>query len=210
MPKKTTKRFAIDGTVAVQVCRREALTAPCAAVGAPLHLTPGATGLFAEQLPESLTSGSPRVLYYSVRLLDPNGGSTGLANDVATLAGAPLPAVAGFTAELTPTGVVLRWTPSPAANEPSGTLLQLRRIRGILKPPSPDSALAMPQERLIEVGPQSGHALDTEVRPGDAYLYAAQRLVRINVGKQTLELAGQLSPQIRIDIPAEPRESAPK
>jgi hypothetical protein len=209
MPAGITRKLAVDGSVTVKVCRRETPAGACNDVGGPLLLAPGATGSFSEQLPQPLVSGPPRLLYYFVELLDRSGRSTGFSNSVATLAGAPLPAVAGFSAEVTANGVLLHWSPLSPAEEPNGTILQLRRTRLVLAPYSPDPSKFSPSaatsedgNRVIEVSLQTDHTWDTEIRPGDAYGYTAQRLVRIQVRNQVLELAGQLSPQLRVDIPA--------
>lgn len=41
--------------------------------------------------------------------------------------------------------------------------------------------------------------LDKNIHPGEIYEYTAQRVVRVTVGRQQLELGGQLSAPVRVD-----------
>jgi hypothetical protein len=209
MPSKSARRLAVNGSITVRICRRETPSGVCSEVGQPLLLAPGSIGDFSEQLPETLVSGPPRLLYYFVELLDREGHSTGLSNTVATLAGAPLPAIRGLTAEIAGGGILLRWPPIPAAEEPAGTFLRLRRTLLTLTPPAPDALSGSRQsgadpfagDRVIEVAPGLDHTLDTRIRSGDTYEYSAQRVVQARVGHQMLELAGQLSVPIQVNVP---------
>ena len=82
MPRKGVRKLTVNGSIQVRVCQREGTTGTCTNVGEPLLLAPGATGSFSESLPAALVSGNPRVLYYSVELMDRSGKSTGLSNSV--------------------------------------------------------------------------------------------------------------------------------
>lgn len=206
MPKKRTRNLVVNGSISVHVCRRESAASPCTEVAEPMLLAPGAAGSFSEELPPALTSGPPRVLLYFVVLYDRNGRSTGLSNSVATLAGAPLPAVQDFAAAMTKDGVLLRCTPLTAADEPAGTIIRLHRVRILLTGPHPESPQpstadvpdAVDRDLPAEDG-LAGRALDTNIRTGDVYEYRVQRVVRATVGSQTLELAGQLSIPARVE-----------
>ncbi len=52
----------------------------------------------------------------------------------------------------------------------------------------------------------SGPTLDKNVHHGDIYEYTAQRVVRVTVGRQQLELAGQLSAPVRVDTGGDVRQ----
>jgi hypothetical protein len=207
MPRKSVGKLAVNGHIPVQVCRRESPAGACTDVGEPLLLAPGTAGSFSESLPAGLASGTPRVLYYFVELKDRNGRSTGLSNSVATLAGTPLPAIQGLTAKMTENGVLLRWAPVSAAEEPEWTAIRLHCTEVILKSSAAGSRQSStapttePAEHdlWVQNGGQSGQALDTDIRYGDTYVYSAQRVVRVAIGNQTLELAGQLSAPVQID-----------
>jgi hypothetical protein len=202
MPKGKSAKLVVNGRISVRVCRRASGMGPCTEIGEPILLVPGAPGSFSEQLPPALTSGSPRVLYYFVELLDRNGRSTGLSNSVATMAGAPLPAVQNLAANFTKDGVLLRWTGPSAAEDPSGTIIRLHCTQ-VLRGPPQDVATNNPDpdehDLWVKDEVPSGPTLDKNVHPGDIYEYTAQRVVRVTVGRQQLELAGQLSAPVRVD-----------
>ncbi len=204
MPRKGVGKFAVNGTIAVRICRRENLAADCNYAGETLHLAPGAAGSVSEERSGALAAGIPLILYYSVELMDRKGGSTGLSNHVATLAGAPPEVIRGLTAEMSERGVLLRWTPVSASDEPAGTAIRLHRTMVILKHPSTDisTAAMLAQERDLWApnGTASAEALDADVHSGATYEYTAQRVVRIVVDNQTLELAGQLSVPAQITV----------
>lgn len=209
MPTRGTGKLAVNGTIAAHVCLRESAQAPCTDVGQPLHLAPGATGSFSEVLTTELSSGPPRVVYYSVELLDRNGRPTGLSNSVATLAGAAPGAVEGLTAKMTPDGVLLQWTPLSSADDPAGSAVRLHRVRVVLissaenanQNPAAFDPATDEKDLYVEDGARSGHVLDKEIRSGNTYEYSAQRVARFNVGGQTLELGGAPSVPVEIAVP---------
>jgi hypothetical protein len=116
MPRKGADRLTVNGTIAVRVWRGEERT-DLTEIGDAIYLAPGTTGSFSEELPEALSSGRVRPLYYFVDLLDRDGRSTGLSDYVPTIAGGPRPVVQGLTAEMAETGVLLRWNPASAREE---------------------------------------------------------------------------------------------
>ena len=200
IPKRGTGKLVVNRSISVRVCRRESLTGPCTAAGEPMMLAPGATGSFSEKLPDQLASGTPRPLYYFVELIDRSGRSTGLSNSVATLAGAPPPAVQDLTAEWMDRGVRLRWMPDSTAEESMGASIRIHRTRLISLPtgassPAASSAVSdsAGRDMVVEDGAQTQEALDTDIRQGASYEYSAQRVFRITVAGQMLELAGQFS-----------------
>lgn len=205
VPKRGTGKLMVNGLIKVQVCRRESMTGDCTDAGAPWQLARGATGSFSERLPAALASGTPRLLYYSVELLNREGRSTGLSNSVTTLAGAPPQAVFGLTAAMTSRGVLLRWKPDGTANDTEETKVRLRRTE-IIQTPATESmreGLApfppKPPEVDLFVQDGTGQALDTGIRAGNTYAYTVQRVFQVKINGQTLELDGQLSPQVLIN-----------
>jgi hypothetical protein len=182
----------------------------CANVGEPVLLAPGATGSFAEALPASLTSGTPRVLDYFVELVNRNGRVAGLSNGVATLAGAPPSPVRGLTAERRDNGVLLRWSTLPAWQDPATAAVRLLRFRMVLDAAnnsrSSPAPLIEPAQKswFVRGGSRLGQTLDTDIREGGEYEYRAQRVFQVTVGRQTLEVAGELSPPARSSAPPPP------
>jgi hypothetical protein len=203
VPKKGTGKLAVNGEVKVLVCRRETTGGACTDAGAPLMLAPGAAGTFSEVLPAEFAQGNPRVLYYSVELMNRNGRPTGLSNSVPTMAGAPPPPIQGLTAQLTDKGVLLRWQPFATGDDGNGaahesTIVRLHRFEmvGRQSAEAVREGFTLPVAATVgivldvEDGARSGQALDTEIEKGKSYLYRAQRVVQIRVGDQTLEMAG--------------------
>ncbi|HEY2472648.1 MAG TPA: hypothetical protein VGI45_32985 [Terracidiphilus sp.] len=204
MPKRNVRKLLVNGRLEVTVCRRENTSRPCTQTGPAMYLAPGATGSFSETLPDALASGNPRALYYFVELLDRKGLSTGLSNSVATLAGAAPQAPNGLMAEVTDKGVLLHWARVSPTDDPSGSAIRIHRSQVILMPHSSTGDAAAPpplpseESLLIENGSQTGHALDTTVHEGDTYEYTVQRVVRIKLGAQVLELDGQFSAPVTV------------
>jgi hypothetical protein len=208
MPKKNTDKLLLKGDLVGFVCRKDG-AGSCVAAGAALPVAPGADGSFTETLPAALAAGAPRPLSYFVELKNHNGRSAGLSNAAVVLAGvAPAP-VANLSAEVRKAGVVLRWTPLPAAQESSPIRLHRKLLN---PPPAPKSqpGLLEPQSEPLEqnllvesCAPDAVkggcRALDSSIRFDQVYEYRAQRVARIPVEGKTLELAGELSAPVRVE-----------
>lgn len=198
MPRKNTDKLLLKSDVEVRVCRREGASA-CNAAGAPLLLDPGKVGEFAERLPPALASGAPRVLSYFVELTNRKGRSAGMSNAAMVLAGeAPSP-VTGLKAEVRKDGVVLRWNPDAET-------AAVRLERKLLTPPAtkqPPGLMTPPPEpleqNLLVDSAQEGRAIDKNARLAQTYEYRALRVRSIVVDGKTLELAGELSPALRVE-----------
>jgi len=213
MPKKNTDKLLIKGNIPVRICRKESLGS-CEPVPGDLAFAPAAQGAFTETLPPALAAGPPRPLTYSVELRNSKGRSAGLSNGAVVLAGeAPAP-VTGLSAQVRKEGVVLRWT-ADAAAEPS-TVIRLHRklltpqskSGSAGKPPAQPGILApepepVEQSLLVDDAAQPGRSpdrvLDKSIRFGEAYEFRAQRVSRVNVNGQTLELPGPISEPIRVE-----------
>jgi hypothetical protein len=205
MPKKNTDKMLLKGDVPVSVCRKEG-AGNCDAAGGQLMLAPGADGTFTETLPPALAAGAPRTLFYFVELKNRNGRSAGLSNDAVILAGEAPGPVTGLAAQVRKDGVALRWTPESAVTQPSArTVIRLHRkllTPSVAKPqqgplaPSPEP---LEQSLLVDSGAQTGRALDKDIRFGQVYEYRAQRVARVTVTGETLELAGELSAPVRVE-----------
>jgi hypothetical protein len=134
-----------------------------------------------------------------VELKNRNGRSAGLSNAVETLAGGPPDPVRGFTAEVNKAGVVLSWTPD-------GEKAAVRLQRKVLTPPATKTqqGLMAPQpepleQNLLIEDVRQGRALDKSIHFGETYEYRAQRVARLTVSGNTMELAGELSPPVRVE-----------
>ncbi|HEV2484196.1 MAG TPA: fibronectin type III domain-containing protein [Terracidiphilus sp.] len=206
MPKKNTDKLLLEGNVQVRVCRREGAAGLCTPVG-DLEVAPGAEGAFSETLPSALATGTPRALTYFVELRNRKDRSAGLSNAAAVLAGEAPEPVAGLDAEVRKEGVVLRWT--PVARESASTAIRLQRklltplatkpAQGPLAPPPEpvERRLLVETSEQAERGPD--RAMDKDIRFGETYEYRAQRVARVKVDGQTLELDGPLSAPVRVE-----------
>ena len=206
MPTKTTDKVLLKGNIAVRICRNQTSPSTCS-IAATLEFAPGAGATFTDALPPELASGPARVLIYSVELVNRKDRSAGLSNSAQILAGEAPPAIEDLTAEMRRKGVFLHWSPAPSESSP----VAVRLVRRLLSPPvkkADQGPLAQPDEPLeqalfVEPAPHSNRAprtcIDTNIRFGETYEYRAQRVARITVGSSTLELAGPLSPPLRIE-----------
>lgn len=205
MPKKSTDKLLLKVVIPVRVCRKEGSGA-CVPVSGNLGFPPEAEGSFKETLPPALAVGEPRSLSYFVELINRNGRSAGPSNGAVVLAGEAPPAVAGLSAKVIKTGVVLRWTPDHPGES-------IRLHRNLLTPqPTGNAAQQGPltpesepleQNLLVDAGLQAGatpdRALDQDIRFGKVYEYRAQRIARVSAEGQALELDGPLSDPVRVD-----------
>jgi hypothetical protein len=199
MPKRNTDKLVMKGDIAVRVCRKTDTDA-CNDASGPRQFAPGADATWSETLPHSLDSGVPRTFSYFVELKNKSGRSAGLSNAAVVLAGAPPASVASFTAEASKASVLLRWSAD-------GTSGPIRLDRKLLTPPmtKPQESLAAPpaepvEQNLLIEDTKQGRAVDKSVRMGETYEYRAQRLARAAVDGKTLELEGQFSAPVRVEV----------
>jgi len=202
MPKRNTDKTPMNGNASVHVCRNQSAASACSTV-TTLQVAPDAEGAFTDTLPSQLASGSPRPLTYFVELDNRKGRSAGLSNGAEILAGQAPPSVVGLSAELRSDGVLLIWAPLPPAQQSFAIRLQRKLLTPPAKKPTqgPLSQPAEPLEQtlLVEAGPHADRALDTHIHFGEVYDYVAQRVARVSIGDQTLELASAPSSPVRID-----------
>jgi hypothetical protein len=183
---------------------RDRPLADCETIG-EVGFAPGVEAEFHNALSPALASGEPRQLIYLVELKNKNGRSAGLSNSAAVVAGTGPAAVTGLASLVRGDGVALHWNLS----EPSKTAA-VRLHRKLLTPSTPkekksDSGpLSSPTEPvlrdLLVEAPASTGALDSSARFGEVYEYTAQRVERVTVDGKALELAGEISAPIRVDV----------
>jgi len=198
MPKRNTDKLLLKDRVAATVCIRENASDDCVPLGDNLSFPPAAAASVIEILPEELTAGPLRPLSYFVELRNRHGRSAGLSNAAVVVAGAAPAPVNGLSAEAHKQGVVLRWN---SAEESAVVRLHRKLLTPSAKPqkgllaPSPE-----PPEQSLLVDAGATRALDKAVRFGQSYEYRAQRVVRVPLNGKTLELAGELSAPVRVEL----------
>jgi hypothetical protein len=202
MPRRNTDKLPLKNNVDVRICRREGVDGVLNDAG-ELRLAPAANGTFSETLPNALVTGAPRTLDYFLELKNRNGRSAGLSNSATVLAGNAPPPITGFAAEVRKAGIVLRWNPG----DPGGAI---RLQRKLLTPPPakprtgplPSAPEPIEQNFLVEASPGTApaEALDKAILFGNTYEYRAQRLVRETVDGKPIELDGEFSPPLRVEV----------
>jgi hypothetical protein len=204
MPRRDTDKVLLKGNVTVRICRSESAAAGCS-TAATLQAASDTGGTFTDTLPPALAEDAPRLLTYFVELDNRKGRTAGLSNGAQVLAGEAPTAVNGLAAEMRRGGVLLQWIPAPPAAAPTA----VRLVRLLVSSPAPAPAKSAqgplaprpePPERtlLVEPGQYLDQALDSSVQFGETYEYRAQRVARVTVNRENLELAGPLSAPVRI------------
>jgi hypothetical protein len=209
MPKKNTDKLLIKGNIPARVCRKEA-SGEFVPVPASLSFAPQAKASFIETLPAALATGAPRPLTYLVELLSPHGRFAGPSNAANVLAGGAPGPVTDLSFQLRKDGVVLRWSAENAASPT--TVIRLHRKLLSLQPVTGSASkagaqpgfLAPPKEPieetlLVDSPSHPDRTIDKTIRFGQTYEYRAQRVARVTVNGQPVELAGPLSVPIRVE-----------
>ena len=204
MPKKTTDKVLLKGNIAVRVCRNEtsrrALLRRRHACNSLLDPTPPSPTRFRLLSPPARRACSPILSSSSIARAVPPDSRTAPRSSPAKRRpqSKTSPRRCAKTA-CSCTGRPHQPNPRPSPSASSA---------GSSRPPAkksdqgPLSQPAEPLEQTLLV--ESGSSLRSRarrhsIRFGETYEYRAQRVARVTVGGSTLELAGPLSPPLRID-----------
>ena len=202
MPKKNTDRLQLKGEIAVRVCRREG-AGECETAVDGRMFAPGKVGSYTDTLPAALAGGAPRALSYFVELKNRNGKSAGVSNAATVLAGEAPGPVSGLRLTVRKDGVEARWdaAAAPGAVRLHRVLLTPPKTRaGAERGPLAPEKEPLEQNLLIEGAARDGVALDETARTGETYTYSAQRVEKLTVDGQTLELDGEISAPVRVEV----------
>jgi hypothetical protein len=162
----------------------------------------GKPGSYTDTLPGSLTTGTARPVVYFVELRNGKGRSAGLSNGATVLAGEAPARIEGLKAVVRKQGVVLSWTADETSGGPNEAVrLERTLLSASTKPHGPLDAPREPDKEilLVDVGAEQGRAIDKSVHFGDKYAYRAQRLSRVIVNGQALDLAGEFSTPVEVE-----------
>lgn len=195
MPRRNTDKMILKSPLQVHICRREASGA--CETATDIAFAPAALGTFTETLPAPLAAGPPRPLGYFVEVRNRKGRSAGLSNAALVLAGQAPAQVTDLAAEVRKDGIVLRWRPV----DPSGSIRLERTLENpppATPHPGPLAAPPEPLKQTLNVASDAGQALDKAIVFGRTYEYRAQRVAHVEADGKTIELAGELSPPVRI------------
>jgi hypothetical protein len=208
MPKRTTDKVLLKGAQQAHICRQIG-TGPCE-TAADQPFDPAAPADFADHLPPADASGPPRLMTYTIELLNHAGHNAGPSNRAITAAGAAPPRVEGLTATAQPEGILLRWQPA------AGTDLVRIHRELVEKPgapkPSQTGGSPAPLEQTLEVtSPDKGLAIDRDAALDHTYRYSAERVQKLTLDGNSFEVLSAPGIVITIDArdvfpPAVPRE----
>ncbi len=210
MPRRTTDKLPLKGMQPVQICRRTD-DQPCLVVGT-VSFEVGKPATYDDSLPADLTSGSPRLLSYSIDVLSMHGRSAGASNIAYTSAGSAPPAFIHASAEITANGVLLQWQPASLP----GTDHKVDIERTLLSLPAPARSEAKPasqsplggsqptlkQQTLtvrMPAGADPGKALDPDAAFDQRYSYRISRVMTVSVGGKSIDVAGPSNAEIIVD-----------
>jgi hypothetical protein len=197
MPKHDTDKVILKGDVTVAICRQE-IGNNCIPAGT-VSFAPGTKGTFAEALSPQLTSGPPRSLAYFVELKNHRGRSAGPSNPAVVLAGQSPTPVTDLVVALHKQGVALRWT----AGSTTQSIRLYRKLLSVPQKKQNSGPFAPPKEPAqitLLVDSDTGRALDSAVEFNSDYEYSAQRVIRVQIAGQSLELNGEISAPVRITV----------
>jgi hypothetical protein len=196
-PKHDTDKVILNGDVTAAICRQENGN-NCLPAGT-ISVTPGTKSSFTETLPPQLASGQPRSLAFFVELKNHRGRSAGPSNATVVLAGQAPAAVTDLAAAAHKQGVALHWT----AGSSTQSIRVYRKLLSVPQKKQDNGPLAAPKqpaEITLLVDSDTGRALDSAVEFNSDYEYRAQRVARLQIGGQTLELGGEISAPVRITV----------
>jgi hypothetical protein len=206
MPRVTTDKVALKGPQRAHFCWVQSAVAvkpstPCEAAGDG-RFAPAKPADFSLQLPAELVSGAPHAVGFYVELENPAGKTAGRSNLALVAAGMAPVAVTGFGAEAQAEGVVLHWDKASSA---AGLVLRIHRdlvkAAGAAKPGETQAA-APPEQRTLEVNLDAedpGEALDRDATLDHTWRYTAERVQHVDVDRQVLEIAGDVSAAVTLD-----------
>ena len=202
MPKRSTDRVLLKGDQNAHICRSIAKS-PCESAG-DANYAPLAAADFTDHLSTALTSGSPKVITYTVELRNARGRTAGPSNPAYSASGVALTKPASFHAEIRIDGVVLDWQPAPDRS----TLIRIERTL-IPKPGSSEKAASKPTSasmrqgadvplvQTLEVPYAAQHdparAFDKDAAYDQVYRYTAQRVTTLTLDGYKIEIASDPS-----------------
>jgi hypothetical protein len=202
MAGDTTDGLALEGQRKVKVCRRVGVGV-CAPVQSFAEM-PKAKITIEDILPPALVKSLPELLAYEVEVMNLAGRSAGASNPAYTASGSSPDPVSGLQAVVTERGVVLHW--EQASDTGSEMLLRRERIQtapvakksaGPVNPLAPQSA---PDVQMLRVHADAGGTVDASVVLGEQYAYKVQRVNRLVLVGQSVELRSEPSVAVNVDV----------
>ena len=207
-PAKTTDELKMDGVVTAELCR-SAAAGTCTPVSRRV-VQPGPSET-TDPLPSTLRDDPQLSIQYQVRLLNGQQHSAGYSAPAFAAAGAAPPMVTGLKVQATAQGALLEWEPKDAADSieldrhhSANVLASSVREKGRPKAPKEPDELHLHADRVHSVDTpfraDAGGTLDPTARPGETYVYTVQRVRKVVLAGNALEIRSTPSPPVSITL----------
>jgi hypothetical protein len=202
MPGDTTDGLALQGQRKVTVCRRIG-AGICTQVKSFPEM-PKAKIAIEDALPPTVVKSSPELLTYEVEVMNDAGHSAGASNPAYAASGAAPAAVSGVRAEVTEHGVVLSW--EQAVDMGAEVLLLRERSQNATAAPAakrstnPLAPKSEPDVQLLRVHTDAGGTLDASAVFGEQYAYTVQRVRKLTLSGQSVEVHSEVSAAVNVDV----------
>ena len=215
MPKDTTDKVALKGDQAAHICWIAGAAHPAGKTEKPTPSTglpnctkagdamfaPDKPANFTAKLPAELLSGPRRPVAYFVELCNHAAKTAGPSNPAWVVTGTPPSAVMDLRAEARAEGVVLLWQP---ASPQAGMVLRIHRSL-VAQPgaarPTDTNGNPPPEQQTLEVDldkSDPGQAMDHDAALDHTWRYTVERVLRVKLDGQALEVAGLPSQPVTI------------
>jgi hypothetical protein len=202
MPGDTTDGLALQGQRKVTVCRRVG-AGVCSQVQSFPEM-PKAKIEIEDALPSAVVKSAPDLLTYEVEVMNAAGRSAGASNPAYAASGAAPALVSGVRVTVTEHGVVLSW--DQAVDTGAEILLRRERSQGATATPAakkstnPLAPKSEPDVQLLRVHTDAGGTLDASAVFGEQYAYTVQRVRKLTLGGQGIELRSEASAAVNVDM----------
>ena len=202
MPAQTTDGRLLVGQKKVTICRRLA-AGVCAQVKSFSEM-PKAGVAVEDTLPAAMLKDAPRLLTYEVEVLNEAERSAGASNLAITASGAAPSPVNGLGAQVIEQGVVLRW--EQAGNAGAEILLRREQVETAAavatakKSTNPFAPKSEPTEVMLRVSTDTGGTVDASAVFGEKYSYSAQRMKRLTLAGQSVEVRSVADAAVQVDV----------
>ena len=206
-PSKTTDELAIKGVTTAEICRTAPPASHCS-LTRRVAVRPGPSEA-TDLLSSDLVADPQRLMRYQVTLLNDQEHSAGLSPPAFAAAGSAPPPVTHLQASTVSQGALLQWEPKDAADS-----IELSRLHAGGPTPSTSgkqtsrSATKEPAEIHLRAGKansadtpfqaDAGGTLDATAHRGETYTYTAQRVRKVVLGGNPLEIRSAISAPVQV------------
>ena len=190
VPSRSTDKLPLRGpSLAARFCRsvdaQPCQTLPSTLVPLDTQSSRHTNFTWTDTLPTDLLQGNPRLLRYTVEILNASGRADGRSEPAFTAAGQPPASVNGLHAQGSRLGILLGWD---QAAEQSGEIVLERKDLA-----APDTV-----QLTAPVGSSSASLVDTSAKLNASYRYTATRRLTVRLGEHSVELRS--SPSTGVDV----------